>query len=69
MSDSASWLLMIQVHPIPEDREMGLFSIGVDELAEYFLGDYDIEIASVWAESIDVVSLEDLDSLPETPST
>lgn len=57
---------MIQVYPVPEDREMGLFSIGVDELAEHFLGDYDIEIASVWAGSIDVISLEDLDSLPES---
>lgn len=66
MSESPSWLLMIQVHPVPEDREMGLFSIGVDELAEYFLGDYEIEIASVWAGSIDVISLEDLDTLPET---
>lgn len=68
-SESPSWLMLVHVSPPPEGHEVKMLENLLEAALDIAMPGYLIEVASMWAADIDVISLDDLDSLPTTTST
>jgi len=58
-----SWLVMVHVRPIPEQFETRAVFDRITRIVKEDLPGYEVDVEALYASSVDVVGLDDLDAL------
>jgi hypothetical protein len=63
--NQTSWLVLVNVWPVPEESEARIVFDRIVEIVDEELEEYEVDLSAVYAKKVSVVSLQDLDDLPE----
>ncbi len=58
-----SWLLMVQVSPIPEEFEIHATINKIIQVVDNSLSGYKVDVSAVYASNIEIIGMDDLDAL------